>query len=64
MLSWIGPRRLWRGVIGSLVFCLAFYPATILTRHVAAQGKTPSSIAAHVEAAADVRGTLRRNQTK
>src|SRR6185369_10417866 len=50
MLSWIGPRRLWRGVIGSLVFCLAFYPATILTRHVAAQGKTPSSITAHVEA--------------
>jgi hypothetical protein len=50
MLSWIGPRRPWRGVIGSLVFCLAFYPATILTRHVAAQVKTPSSIAAHVEA--------------
>lgn len=48
MLSWIGPRQLWRGVMGSLIFCLAVYPATV--RPVLAQGRTPSSIAAHLKA--------------
>jgi Protein of unknown function (DUF1598) len=44
------PRRLARGVMCLFIVGLAFYPPSILIRSAAAQGKTPSSIAAHVEA--------------
>ena len=50
MFFWNGPRRVGRGVMCLLFVCLAFHPASIVMRSAAAQGRTTSSIAAHVEA--------------
>src|SRR6187402_3538783 len=50
IVSWIGPRWLWRGTIFSLMLCLAVHPATEFLRSAAAQGKAPSPVSAHLAA--------------
>ena len=50
MVSWIGPRRLWRGALASMFLSLLVAPATSLPRTAAAQGNGPSPIAAHLAA--------------